>query len=102
MKKNYLPSKKFIYSIVILVTIGILFFVVSSLLSKKNHFSAANSSQLQASNMTINDLLQKDSDGDGVADWQEALWGTDPNKKQTFDGISDSEYISKKKADLKN
>ena len=84
-----------------LVTIGILFFVVSSLLSKKNHFSAANSSQLQASNMTINDLLQKDSDGDGVADWQEALWGTDPNKKQTFDGISDSEYISKKKADLK-
>lgn len=35
-----------------------------------------------------------DSDGDGLFDWEEALWGTDP-KNQTSDGrnISDNEYV---------
>ena len=101
MKKNYLPSKKFIYSIIALVIAGILFFIISGLISKKNHFTTSNDSQLQTENLTINDLLKKDSDGDGVADWEEALWGTDPNKKITFNGIPDADYIQKKRDELK-
>lgn len=50
--------------------------------------------------MTVNELVEKDTDGDGVADWEEALWGTDKNKKGTFDGNSDLVYINNKKKGL--
>jgi hypothetical protein len=45
---------------------------------------------------TTDELLKayaaKDTDGDGLPDWQEALYGTDPNKADTDgDGISDGE-----------
>ena len=45
---------------------------------------------------TTDDLLKayaaKDTDGDGLPDWQEALYGTDPNKADTDgDGINDGE-----------
>ena len=46
---------------------------------------------------TLNDLLQKDTDGDGVMDWEEALWGTDPNNPTTFNNVADSEYIKEKR-----
>jgi hypothetical protein len=39
---------------------------------------------------------QKDTDSDGLPDWQEALYGTDPNKKiSTKFGVSDGEAASK-------
>lgn len=99
--KNYLPSKKFIYSIIILVILGVLFFVISGLISKKNYFTASKNSKLQTGSLTINDLLKKDSDGDGVMDWEEALWGTDVNNKISFNGISDAEYIKQRRGELK-
>lgn len=38
----------------------------------------------------------KDSDEDGLKDWEEALWGTDPSEKDTDkDGVSDFEQIKK-------
>jgi len=100
--QKYLPSKKFIYSIIILVILGVLFFIISGLISKKNHFSASNKkNQLQTGNLTINDLLKKDSDGDGVADWEEALWGTDLNNKASFNETPDAIYIKNKRDELK-
>ena len=99
--KNYLPSKKFIYSIVILVILVVLFFVISNLLSGKNSFFASKEGQLETSNLTISDLVKKDTDSDGVADWEEALWGTDINNKTTFDGTPDGKYIADKRAELK-
>lgn len=43
-------------------------------------------------------IRAKDSDGDGVPDWEESLWGTDPHKVDTNgDGISDAEEIAAKK-----
>ncbi len=102
MNKSYLPSKKFIYSIIVLVVLAVLFFVISSLISKKNHFSAGgDDNKLQTANLTLNDLLKKDTDSDGVPDWQEALWGTDPNNSATFNGVPDANYIAQKKAELK-
>ncbi len=102
MKKNYLPSKKFTYLIAGIVIAGILFFAISNLFFGKNSYTASNKNgKLQNEKKTINNLLQKDSDNDGVMDWEEALWGTDVNKKMTFDGIADAGYIKKKKDDLK-
>ncbi|PJC49613.1 hypothetical protein CO033_00560 [Candidatus Nomurabacteria bacterium CG_4_9_14_0_2_um_filter_32_10] len=56
---------------------------------------------LKVENQTITELIQNDTDGDGIADWEEALWGTDKNKKITFSDMPDATYIENKKKELK-
>jgi hypothetical protein len=48
--------------------------------------------------VAIGDLINKDTDKDGVLDWEEPLWGLDPTKKETTPGIPDSTVASKLKA----
>jgi hypothetical protein len=44
----------------------------------------------------VGDLVNRDTDGDGVSDWQEGLFGTSPTKKDTNDdGIPDNVEIAK-------
>ncbi|MCE9549388.1 hypothetical protein K8Q98_03275 [Candidatus Nomurabacteria bacterium] len=46
--------------------------------------------ELVYSNEIIGNLVGKDTDRDGVLDWEESLWGTDPNKSDTDgDGVTD-------------
>ncbi len=97
---KYIPSKKFaiIAIVCIAVIVGLfIFFRISS--SEK--FTAKNTNSLATSKLTLNELMQKDSDGDGVLDWEEALWGTDKNKPATFNGVPDATYIENKKKELK-
>ena len=54
-----------------------------------------NQARLIYGNTTIGDLVSKDTDSDGVPDWEESLWGTDPTKKETAPGIPDSVAIEK-------
>lgn len=50
----------------------------------------------------LENLISKDSDKDGVLDWEEGLWGTDPNKKDTdANGTEDGEEIEKLKTEQK-
>jgi len=100
--KNYLPSKKFTYVFIACVIALVIFLLISNIFFGKNSFVAlGKKGNLQNEKITLNNLLQKDSDGDGVMDWEEALWGTDPNKKASFNDISDSEYIKNKREELK-
>ena len=46
--------------------------------------------------------MNRDADQDGVLDWEESLFGTDPTKKQTTDGIPDSTAIAKLKSQAVN
>ncbi len=49
---------------------------------------------------SLESLANRDTDGDGVFDWEEGLWGTDPRKKDTFgNGIGDQEEINKIKVE---
>lgn len=48
--------------------------------------------------MTLEELVYKDTDGDGIPDWQEGLYGLDPTKKETTPGIPDSTAINKLKS----
>lgn len=45
----------------------------------------------------LEDLVGKDTDLDGVLDWEEGLWGTDPYNKETTAGTPDSIAINKLK-----
>ncbi len=66
----------------------------------KNTFSFVQGKQesgLVYNNAIIGDLVNKDTDKDGIPDWEESLWGTDPTKKETTPGISDSVAIEKLK-----
>ncbi len=97
---QYLPSKKFgiTLGIILIIIIPLLFFFNSK--EKPIATKEQNTVALQIENKTINDLIAKDSDGDGIADWEEEMWGTDKNNKMTFDGIPDTTYIENKKSEL--
>ena len=103
MNKKYLPSKKFvIITLISFAIIGLIFFFIG--LKKKHDAAAQENSNLQnikGQSVTIKDIVEKDTDGDSIPDWEEVLWGTDPAKKDTNgDGISDNVEIEKKKQAL--
>ncbi|MCX6754976.1 MAG: hypothetical protein NT068_00345 [Candidatus Nomurabacteria bacterium] len=93
-----MPSKKI--QVIVIACIGVLIIFIFFLKSATKSNFLAEKKQLEIQNSTINDLIAKDTDGDGVPDWEEALWGTDKNKTTTFEGITDKTYIENKKKDL--
>ena len=101
---KYLPSKKFILIISAGVVLAVVIFMIFFMSSSGENFITGDkkeNSALKIENQTIISLIQNDSDGDGIADWEEALWGTDKNKKITFNDMPDATYIENKKKELK-
>ncbi|MEI7709380.1 MAG: thrombospondin type 3 repeat-containing protein [bacterium] len=72
----------------------------TSIFKNSETYQAVNNddSTLTIGDETIETLVNKDTDGDGILDWEENLWGTDPTKKETTPGTLDSVAISKIKA----
>lgn len=96
---KYLPSKKLGIAIAVCAVSVLIFFAVSYV-SKIHTYNAKKEAEIETGKLTVNELLQKDTDGDSVMDWEEALWGTDKNKSKTFNSTPDATYIKNKKADL--
>ena len=59
-----------------------------------------NANGLAYGNAVIEDLVNRDSDLDGILDWEEGLWGTDPAQAETTPGIPDSVAVNKLKGEL--
>lgn len=80
-----------------LIVGAIVFLVVIFFLKSGSSYKSTASQQamLAYGNLPVQDLVSKDTDGDGVPDWQENLMGTDPTKKETTAGIPDKVAIQK-------
>ncbi len=89
-----------------MVASAIVFLVVIFLIKNEYLFSNTinntdeeqNNAGLTYNSEIIGDLVARDLDGDGVLDWEEGLWGTDPTKKDSNDdGVLDKDEIEKLK-----
>ena len=99
--KKYLPSKKFTKIMgVILILLFIIFILFYFFSNKVSFVSNTATDSLSLQGRTFGDLINKDTDGDGVFDWKENLWGTDMNNKATFNDIPDGTYIAEKRKEL--
>ncbi len=96
--QEYLPSKQFIKIAGGLLAIGLIVFGIIYLTSEK---SPLKNLIPETPTETYTDLVSKDTDGDGVFDWEESLWQTDITKADgDGDGVSDKDYIEAKKSIL--
>jgi len=93
--KKYLPSKKFTSILLIIIIFIIIIFLIRGAISLfENRKSAKNNNGV--TEMTVGGIIQKDSNDNGIADWEEYLWGLNPNK----DGKENKEFILSKKSAL--
>lgn len=91
--KKYLPSKTFTARILFIVVCVILFFAVRGIISFFKNKEFKKNEPVQ---MTVGTLIQKDSNNNGIPDWEEYLWGLDPYKN----GPENKEFILAKKNSL--
>lgn len=92
------PRKKTIFFVVIIIVVTVA--VLLLFFSEKENFNKNGSELgLNTTGPEIKDLIKTDTDKDGILDWEEALWGTDKNKTETF-GMPDLKYVEQKKQAL--
>lgn len=93
-QKSILPSKKFLtvlgsFVILVLVVIG-----VSYLIRNKKISTDKLPANIKSVDYSFSDIYNKDTDGDGLPDWQENILGTDKDKSDTDgNGINDKEQL---------
>lgn len=91
-----LPSKKIITSLILLIAgtsaLAWYGYKKTSMIEYVN--SESNGSAAVLSSSTESLATQKDSDSDGLPDWEEGLYGTNPNKADTdSDGTNDGKEV---------
>ena len=94
--KKYLPSKKFITVLLVIAVFIILFFTIRGVVSLFRSKIASKGQQTKLTIETPTSISQKDSNNNGVPDWEEYMWGLDPTKN----GPSNKEYIATKRQAL--
>ncbi len=96
--KQYLPSKKFSIFIGVACLVGVVIFTAL------RFFGSKNQARQNIQNIATREIiLETDTDGDGLRDWEEALWGMDKENPDTDgDGLLDGQEVESKRKDLKN
>lgn len=86
--KKYLPSRRVISFIILPVAFVILFFVLERQVDLSKEKKAKSIDSLERT--VIYNIKEKDTDNDGLLDWQERLYGTNETIEDTDgDGIPD-------------
>jgi len=94
--QKYLPSKKFVSIVLIIVIFIALFFAVKGIISLISNRKGSLDNKNQVG-MTVETLTQKDSNDNGIADWEEqTIWGLNPTKN----GAENKEFILAKKKSM--
>ena len=93
--------KRTLWVALAIVFVVALFFIKDKTVFKNNSSSVLEriSGGLTYENETLENLIKKDTDDDGILDWEEGLWGTDPTKKETTPGTPDGVAVEKLKAE---
>ena len=96
--KKYLPSQKFITLILTIIVIAILYFVIKGAISFFVNKNSANNPNEPKKLIigTAQSIAQKDSNNNGIPDYEEYLWGLDPK----ITGPENKEFILAKKKTL--
>ena len=98
----YLPNKKILFLIVFILLIFAGWFYFSDYKNKQMQYIAEKEKSPLAVALDTTSQLDADSDSDGLKDWEELLWKTDPNKIDTDgDGTNDNEEITLNRNPLK-
>lgn len=93
MNKSYLPSKQFRARLLLVIILVIIVLIITKVTPAiKNRLSKSSTEQ----NLLVKDMVAQDSNSNGIADWEEALWGLDPKG----DGIANKQFIFAKKQRL--
>ncbi|MBI3020207.1 MAG: hypothetical protein HYY60_02680 [Parcubacteria group bacterium] len=93
---NTIPKKQFIgaFFVILLLAAGLLF--VNDFFGGKKTITDTGLRSSNASSFASD--AQKDSDNDGLKDWEEVLWKTDPNNPDSDgDGTPDGEEVRNKR-----
>ncbi len=103
---NFLPSRRFFLA---LLGIGALLILTLVLLRIMRYGGISSRDKSQKAEISLEDQVKelqevsvRDTDKDGLKDWEEGLWGLNPNAADTDnDGISDFDQVVKDKARIK-
>lgn len=92
IKREYLPSDDFIARAIIIAIV----IAFGSGIFYLGRFVVRKISNKSSASIKISELVIKDSNKNGIADWEESLWGLDPTKN----GTDNKTFILAKKQEL--
>lgn len=97
--KNFLPSRTFIKIIGIIAIVCILIISIPKIITwVKSHHSGILASTNIIATVPTGDPTTRDSDGDGVPDWEEIAVGLNPFSAETTPGVPDALAFEKIKS----
>ena len=101
INRKYLPSKKFMVALYVSAAIILLALIFNYLKPSVTKYLNKNLTA-DTNSVPIIANLDLDSDNDGLPDWKENLYGTDPHKADTDgDGTNDADEIAQNRDPLK-
>ncbi|MEK7614159.1 MAG: hypothetical protein AAB428_00630 [Patescibacteria group bacterium] len=101
MELSKIIGNKILWAVVIAIIIISFSFVTSRPKKEASEKTAGSETVQTTREISLNELVNKDSDKDRVKDWEEELWGTDPYNPDTLGrGLGDLAEINKKRATL--